>query len=166
MRPSLLTYTAAGAGRQVQVGAFGTTFKVVSAVTRGSVAMVEHTLEPGRLGAPLHRHSREDEISYVLEGTLSVQQGGKIERGGPGTCIHKPRGVFHTFWNAGPEPVRFLEIIAPGGFELYFEELSLLMAEPGVPDVTQLAALGMRYGVEFDFATLPDLLRRHRLELG
>jgi mannose-6-phosphate isomerase-like protein (cupin superfamily) len=101
MRNTLLTYTAPGAGRHVLIGSFGTTYKVLSEASRGALAVVEHTLGPGRLGAPLHRHSKEDEVSYVLEGTLTVQQGSRIERGGPGTCIHKPRGVYHAFWNSG-----------------------------------------------------------------
>jgi mannose-6-phosphate isomerase-like protein (cupin superfamily) len=166
MRNTLLTYTAPGAGHHVVIGSFGTTYKVLSEASRGAVAVVEHTLGPGRLGSPLHRHSKEDEVSYVLEGTLTVQQGSRIERGGPGTCIHKPRGVYHAFWNSGPEEVRFLEVIAPGGFEHYFEELELLATGPEAPDIARLAALGTKFGVEFDFASLPDLLRRHRLTLG
>ena len=43
--------------------------KVPGYVTEGRVAVVEHTLPPRHLAAPLHRHSREDELSIVLEGT-------------------------------------------------------------------------------------------------
>lgn len=39
----------------------------------------------------------------------------------------KPRGVPHAFWNKGPEPTRFIEIISPLGFEKYFEELAELV---------------------------------------
>ena len=166
MRPSLLTYTAPGAGRRVALGTFSTTYKVLSEASRGAVALVEHGLGPGLLGSPLHRHSREDEVSYVLEGTLTVQQGNRIEQAGPGGCIHKPKGVFHAFWNAGPQPVRFLEVIAPGGFEHYFEELAVLAKGPEPPDPATLLALGNKYGVEFDLNSLPSLLSRHRLSLG
>ena len=40
-----------------------------------------------------------------------------------GDLVHKPRDQWHTFWNAGDEPCRILEIIAPGGFENFFDEL-------------------------------------------
>jgi uncharacterized cupin superfamily protein len=53
------------------------------------------------IGAPLHRHSREDEISHVLEGELTVQQDDRRDTAGVGGTIVKPRGVFHAFWNAG-----------------------------------------------------------------
>jgi len=118
------------------------------------------------LGAPLHRHSREDEISYVLEGTLTVQQGTRIEQAGPGGCIHKPKGVFHAFWNSGSEPVRFLEVIAPGGFEHFFEELATLATHRNSLDLVALAGLARGYGVEFDLASVDTLLARHRLSPG
>src|SRR3954467_13972966 len=102
------TYLEAGAGETVWIGGFGVIYKVPGDATGGDVAVVEHVLGPRQLGAPLHRHSREDEISYVLEGSLSVQQGDAVETAEPGGTIFKPRGVFHAFWNPGAEPVRFL----------------------------------------------------------
>ena len=95
------TYLPPGAGEAVWIGSFGTMYKVPSEATGGAVAIVEHVLGPHQLGAPLHRHSREDEISYVLEGKLTVQQGEKVETAAVGGTIVKPRGVFHAFWNAG-----------------------------------------------------------------
>ena len=109
---------------------------------------------------------REDEISYVLEGELTVQQGDRRDTAGVGGTIVKPRGVFHTFWNAGTTPVRFLEIIAPGGFAQYFRELAPLIKPGGLPDLTAVTALGGRYGLEFNVPSVPELLTRHRLRLG
>jgi cupin domain len=130
------------------------------------VAVVEHVLGPRQLGAPLHRHSREDEISHVLEGELTVQQGEQIDTAPVGGLIVKPRGIFHTFWNAGETPVRFLEIIAPGGFAGYFRELAPFLKRPAEPDLAAVTALAGRYGVELKFASVPELLGRHRLRLG
>src|SRR5207249_687965 len=98
----------------------GVILRVSSAESGGSVAVIEHTLEPGLISAPPHRHEREDETSYVLEGALTVQIGDEVATIGPGAIIVKPRGIFHTFWNSGTQPLRFLEIISPGGFEQYF----------------------------------------------
>jgi quercetin dioxygenase-like cupin family protein len=139
---------------------------VPSEATGGAVAVVEHVLGPKRLGAPLHRHSREDEVSHVLEGELTVQQGDRVETASVGGTIHKPRGVFHAFWNAGDTPVRFLEIIAPGGFAQYFRELAPLLQREGSPDLAAVAALAGRYGVEFDFSSVPELVEGHGLRLG
>src|SRR5215207_11712023 len=78
--------------------ALGTTYKVLSGSVGGSAAIVEHTLEAKSIGAPMHKHTYEDEISYILEGELSVIQDGKVQTAGPGDYIVKPRGIFHTFW--------------------------------------------------------------------
>lgn len=157
---------AATEGKRIAIGGFVTTVKVPSGVTAGSVAVVEHVLAPGLIGAPPHRHSQEDETSYVLKGELTVQIGEETAILGPGAMVVKPRGLFHTFWNAGAEPVQFLEVISPGGFEGYFEELARLVPSEGPPDMAGIAALGARYGMEFQFERLPELMQRHNLRLG
>src|SRR5262249_15121021 len=55
----------------------------------------------------------EDEYSYVLEGRVGALLGDDVVVGGPGDLIFKPRGQWHTFWNAGDEPARILEVISP-----------------------------------------------------
>jgi quercetin dioxygenase-like cupin family protein len=52
------------------------------------------------LAAPLHRHIREDEYSYVLEGRVGALLGNEVVTGSPGDPIFKPRNQWHTFWNA------------------------------------------------------------------
>jgi hypothetical protein len=52
--------------------------------------------------------------------------------------VVKPRGIAHAFWNPGTEPVRFLELITPAGFEEYFAELEPILGAPGPPDVPAL----------------------------
>lgn len=150
----------------MRIGGFGTRFKVETGAAGGSVAIVEHTLEPGLLGAPPHRHTREEETSCVLEGRLTVQIGDEVTTAGPGDIVVKPRNIFHAFWNGGPDPVRFLEVISPGGFERYFLELAELMPADRPPDMSAIGALAARYGMEFDLARMPALMQRHGLRLG
>ena len=66
---------------------------------------------------------------------------------GPGDLIFKPRNQWHTFWNAGDEPARILEIIAPSGFERFFDELVDLGGAVNA-DPRALAELCERYGLE------------------
>jgi hypothetical protein len=47
-------------------------FMVEAGESGGGFALVEHLLAPRRLAAPVHRHSREDEYSYVLEGRVGA----------------------------------------------------------------------------------------------
>lgn len=85
---------------------------------------------------------------------------------GPGATVLKPRGEWHTFWNAGTTPVRFLEVIAPAAFATYFRELAGIIPPDGPPDPAAIVALAARYGLEFDFAALGPLMERHGLRLG
>ena len=126
-------------------------------------ALVEHTLPPRALGSPLHRHTSEDEYSYVLEGRLGAQLGDDVVEAGPGELVQKPRGQEHAFWNAGDEPLRFLELISPGGFEGYFREIAPLLKTGDRDKVPEVAA---RYGLEIDFSTIPALAERHGLEVA
>ena len=117
------------------------------------------------LGAPLHRHTREDEYSYVLTGRVGALLGDDVLVSGPGDLIFKPRNQWHTFWNAGDEPARILEIISPAGFEKYFAELVELGGSRNAPPEA-LRALGQRYGLEVDPQSIPKLLERFDLRLG
>jgi hypothetical protein len=112
------------------------------------------------LAAPLHRHHREDEYSYILEGRVGADLGGQIVYGEPGDLIFKPRDQWHTFWNAGDEPARLLEIIAPAGFENFFEALVDAVAA-GPPDPAALLALAAKYDLDMDLASVPQLVELH-----
>jgi mannose-6-phosphate isomerase-like protein (cupin superfamily) len=125
-------------------------------------ALVEHTLPPRALGSPLHRHTSEDEYSYVLEGRLGAQLGDDVVEAGPGELVRKPRGQEHAFWNAGDEPLRFLEIISPGAFGQYFRELAPALA---VGDHDGIQEIASRYELEIDFSTIPLLAERHGLSV-
>lgn len=126
-------------------------------------SLVEHTLPPRALGAPLHRHANEDEYSYVIEGRLGAQLGDEIVEAGPCELVTKPRGQDHTFWNAGDEPLRFLELISPGAFAGYFRELAPVLA---AGDETGIQEIVSRYELDIDFSTIPALAERHGLRIG
>ncbi len=133
----------------------------------GRTAVVLHTLEPGALAAPPHRHSREDEYSFVLEGELTVWEEGVVRTFGPGELAEKRRHRLHTFWNAGPAPLTFLEIITPGDFAYLFEEIDPLLPKQGqLPTEEQVRAmtdLSDRYGLYMDFASIPDIMETYGL---
>jgi quercetin dioxygenase-like cupin family protein len=90
----------------------------------GSVSVVEFELGPGAPGPPPHRHERLTDSFYVLEGTLGVLLGEEEHRAGPGSYAFVPPGNRHTVSNPSDEPVRFLNITAPGGLERYLRELA------------------------------------------
>ncbi len=126
----------------------------------GGFSLVEHTLAPHVLAAPLHHHTREDEYSFVLEGRLGALLGEEEVFAGPGDLVFKPRGQWHTFWNPGDTPTRILEIISPAGLEELFRELG---RPGGEYDPSTLPALAALYGCEVDFERTLPIVERHRL---
>lgn len=144
----------------------GARLRVAPTESDSGVAVVEHTLPPETLAAPLHRHSNEDELSYILEGRMGIQEGETVSTAEAGEFAMKDRGRWHTFWNPGPDRLRFLEFIAPGEFAWYFEEAADLLPETGEPDeetVAELGALHDRYDFELDPESVPALRERHDL---
>lgn len=152
-------------GEQVRLMALGVRFLIDGESTGGRFSLVEHPLPPRRLGAPMHTHTNEDEYSFILQGRVGVQLGDEVVEAGVGDLVLKPRGVPHTFWNAGDEEARLLELISPAGFENYFRELAPLLAA-GDPSDPRIAAVRARYGLEVDPASVPVLAERHNLVLG
>ena len=154
-------------GKSGSLGSIGVRFIVDSEETHeAGFALVEHPMPPRALAAPLHRHSREDEYSYVLEGRMGALLGDDVVVAEAGDLVHKPRDQWHTFWNAGDEPCRLLEIIALGGFENCFDETVDLLASGGAPDPEKLADLTARYGIDFDMESIPALCERFGLTFG
>lgn len=130
--------------------------------TVGRFAAVEHLLPPRTLAAPLHRHSNEDEYSFVIEGTVGALLGEEEVHGTAGVLIFKPRDQWHTFWNAGDSPARILELISPGGFEQAFRDLDALGGEL-TPEA--VAVIGQRYSVDIDFERTVALAERLGLSM-
>jgi len=136
-----------GGGERVAIPGFGAVFKMWSRDTGGAVSVVEHPFAVGTITTP-HRHSREDEYSLVLEGTIGFRSDDSEVVLEPGGYILKPRGQMHAMWNAGGVPGRIVEVITPGGFERYFHELAELMAEEE-PAPSAFAELATRYGLTY-----------------
>jgi len=122
-------------------------------------SLVEHPMSARALAAPLHRHNNEDEYSFVISGRMGALLGDEHLEAGPGDLVHKPRGQWHTFWNAGDEPCRVLEIISPAGFERFFAEL-VDLGGVAQANADQLGALCERFGLEMDPDSVPDLIKR------
>ena len=134
--------------------------------TSASVSLVEHPMAPGVLGSPVHTHSQEDELSYILEGTVQALVGDQVLTAVAGGYIWKPRGVSHAFWNPGPTPARVLEIITPGAFAGYFRELlAAVRAGGGAPDRDAMAAAAERYRLDMDYGSIEDLCSRFGVRL-
>ena len=109
--------------------------------------------------------TRARTIQLRAPGRMGALLGDDVVEAGPGDLVFKPRDQWHTFWNAGDEPARILEIISPAGFEQFFHELDALGgALKADPEALAAAQRALRPG---DGAgALPELLERFGLQIG
>lgn len=147
-------------GKEGFLGSISVRFMIDGPEADERFSLVEHPMSPRALAAPLHLHTREDEYSFVLQGRMGALLGDDVVEAGPGDLVFKPRNQWHTFWNAGDEPCRILELISPAGFERYFEEL-VDMTDPKTPET--IAPIASRYGLEMKFETISQLVAKHGL---
>jgi len=159
-RDALPRVIGPGDGPAVDLGAVGVRFLVWSEETGGRFSLVEHPIPPRTLAAPLHLHEREDEYSFVLEGRMGALLGEHEVYADAGSLVFKPRGQWHTFWNAGDGPCRILEIISPGGFEGLFDEAS---RDPEAMAGETASALDAKYGISADYDSVQWLCARFGL---
>ncbi len=147
-------------GPVVDLGSLGVRFMVWAEESGGGFSLVEHLIPPRTLAAPLHRHSTEDEYSYVLEGRLGALLGEDVVFASAGDLVFKPRQRWHTFWNAGDGPCRILEIISPGGFEHLFAEMG---EDPDAMTGDATETVDARYDLDVDYESIPRLCAEHGL---
>jgi quercetin dioxygenase-like cupin family protein len=126
----------------------------------GGFALVEHLLAPHSIAAPMHRHRKEDEFSFILEGRVWYHAAGEEHEAAVGDLVFKPRGEWHTFWNAGDDPARVLEIISPGGLEEAFRIIDT------ASDDVDLGTIIEPYGCEGDFEATAPIIERYGLTFG
>jgi quercetin dioxygenase-like cupin family protein len=151
-----------GQGKTISLFAVRFDYKVTSADSGGALAALEVTIPPGTLVKP-HNHSREDEFTVVLAGTVGARVGDRVVEAAAGASMVKPRGLPHAMWNTGPEPARVLEVLAPGGLEDYFEELAPALAAKIPP--AEYDALAARYGLTIVNEWIEELERTYKVKL-
>lgn len=122
--------------------------KVASADANGAVA-VFHLDVPPLSGPPLHRHSREDEWFYVLDGEVTAEVDDQRSVLGAGGSAFAPRGTTHTFQNFGEPTAHMLVMVAPGeSFNRFFEEVSALNKGLPAPDLVRTGQIMNQHGLE------------------
>lgn len=102
---------------------------------------------PGK-GVPLHVHSREDEVYYILVGQFELQCGQRRFMAEAGAMALVPRGIPHAFRNPSDTPSRALTVFIPGGFDDFIAELQELSPE-NAADENKRAKIRRKYGIEF-----------------
>ena len=105
-----------GEGREYPMGRLSAVFKADGAETGHGYSISEWWLEPHTKGPGPHSHP-EDDVFYVLAGTMSMMVGTEWTEATAGSFVLVPGNVIHNFENRGSERAGMLNVSAPGDFE-------------------------------------------------
>jgi mannose-6-phosphate isomerase-like protein (cupin superfamily) len=133
-----------GEGDTIEMGSSTALFKLEGTDGDGTFSLSETTIAPGFPGPLPHRHRGLVDSFFVLAGILTVRLGDEHVEAGPGSFAFVPPGTIHSFSNPTDEPVRMLNLMAPGGFEQYLREAHAASAS----DPAALAEIASRYDFE------------------
>jgi quercetin dioxygenase-like cupin family protein len=107
----------------------------------------ELRVPPGSNVPPAHSHPANEEVVYVLEGTLRYRVGEKTRDLRPGDTMGTPAGVVHAFSNPHATAACALIINTPDIGADYFREMASIINADGPPDRVRLVATMQRYGL-------------------
>lgn len=121
--PDGVIHLGPGEGRSYDCGAMQALFKADGTETDDRYSVSEWWVDPGRVGVGAHSHDANDELFYVLEGTMTFLLEGKVIDAPAGTFLRIPAGVMHGFENRTAARAGALNVFIPGGFELRMPEI-------------------------------------------
>lgn len=124
-------------------------------ITRERFALIEIRERRGG-GTLCHRHRKEDEMIYILEGEIAHEVGGELSTASAGECVFLPAGSEHGYTVTSDE-ARLLVLVSPAGLEGFYQHNH----KPGAPssgDIEYLASLAAHYGIEIT-GPAPDIDR-------
>ncbi|HSN33632.1 MAG TPA: cupin domain-containing protein [Ideonella sp.] len=107
----------------------------------------ELRVPPGANVPPPHSHPGNEELVYVLEGTLRYSVGSETRDLRVGDFMATPRGAVHAFSNPHAVDVRALVINTPDIGPQYFREVAAIANAGGPPDRARLMATMQRFGL-------------------
>ena len=121
-------YLAPGEGREFAMGRIRAVFKADEGETRNAYSISEWWLDPHTKGPGAHAHD-EDDVFYVIEGTMSFLIGDRWIDAPCGAFVLAPGGVTHDFENRTSSRAGVLNISSPGGFEEHMPSIAAWFEE-------------------------------------
>ena len=106
-----------GAGHSYQMGRISAVFKADGDETQRAYSISEWRLEPHTQGPGAHSHP-EDDVFYVIEGTMSFLIGDRWIDATNGSLVLAPGGLTHDFENRSSSSAAVLNFSIPGDFEM------------------------------------------------
>jgi quercetin dioxygenase-like cupin family protein len=115
-RSRVLTITPGG-GRSYQMAGALAIYLADGEETSDSYSISEWWLDARQSGPAPHSHDVNDDIFYVLDGTMTFYIQGQTIEAPKGAFIRIPAGVVHGIGNNSDSRAGVLNIFIPGGFE-------------------------------------------------
>jgi quercetin dioxygenase-like cupin family protein len=131
----------------VKIGQLEIRYLMDGTVTGAGVGMFELTVPAGARVPPAHSHRDNEEIVYVLEGTLRYTVDDEVRDLEPGGRMYTPRGSVHAFSNPHDRPARALVILTPDIGAQYFRDIAEGADARGGPSPARMAEVMTRYGL-------------------
>ena len=131
---------------EINVGQLGIRYLIDGSAT-ASLGMFELTVPPASNVPPPHSHSNNEEIVYVLEGTLRYTVGSDTRDLVPGQSMQTPKGTVHAFSNPSGSVARALIVMSPDIGAQYFKDIAAVVNSGRPPDKSALMGVMSRYGL-------------------
>ncbi len=123
------------------------TIKVSGDQTAGTLTVI-HSATPPSGGPPLHLHSSDAEVFYIIDGTFLFVLDDERHEVSAGSTVFIPAGTRHQYQNVGETFGNLLIVLAPAGLDNFFVELDALLKQGSEPDMPAIAALHAKFGME------------------
>jgi len=118
--PPGVIFLPPGSGRKYSMGPMRSVFKADGPETDDRYCISEWWVDPHQPGSGPHLHEANEEIFYVIEGTMTFRVGEDWIDAPRGSFLRIPAGVVHDFENRTDSPAGIVNIYTPGGFEAEF----------------------------------------------
>ena len=106
-----------GEGRHYPCGPMQSVFLADGQETDDRYSVSIWWVDPGKTGPGAHSHEANEELFYVIEGTMTFQVGEDQVDAVAGTFLRIPAGVKHDFHNRTARHAAVFNVFVPGGFE-------------------------------------------------
>ncbi len=122
--------------------------KVSGADVGKTYAAIEIHPPPG-LGPELHVHLAQNELFFILKGSIGVQCGSERTVLNAGDALMAPANIPHSFIVLGTETAHVLLVYDPAGdMEGFFADYAPLVSVDGEPDQKKLAEVYAKHGMK------------------
>jgi len=120
---------------------------LVDGAETGGLGMFELEVPPASMVPPPHSHTHNEEVVYVIEGTLRYSVDGDSRDLRPGEWMRSPKGSVHAFSNPHRETAKALIVMTPDIGAQYFHDVAEVVNTGGPPDKARLLEVMSGYGL-------------------